>query len=85
MTVAELITELQKLPPEMRVYVRAHESGVDDLEQIEVVGVVRNVNKEDTVGRHEHPDTALWFRVLERRRETEAVSGAVLRSTRNTS
>jgi hypothetical protein len=43
MTVAELIEELQKLPPGWPVYVRGYEYGVDDVVSLTLVQARRDV------------------------------------------
>ena len=56
-TVAEFITELQKLPPEMLVYVEGYESGVNDLVELDIVHIRRNTNlTEYYMGRHSSTD-----------------------------
>lgn len=55
MTVAELITQLSRLPQGWPVYVRGYESGVEDAEEVTPGFFVRDYNdREETwVGRHQ--------------------------------
>lgn len=58
MTVAELIEQLQNLPPDLRVFVSGYEGGVDDLHHLEAVFVKLNANWEHYYGAHEAFDPA---------------------------
>ena len=54
MTAAELIAELQKLPPDAHVVVRGYESGVEEIQGIEEKRVRLNANLGTWYyGRHE--------------------------------
>jgi len=56
MTVKELIKELKKLDPELQVFVRGYEGGVDDVGIREPSNFVLNYNTEDYYGSHEEID-----------------------------
>lgn len=56
MTVAELIAELGKLPPELPVYVEGYEWGLEDMDWVRVVDVARNVLGAAYGGSHAGPD-----------------------------
>jgi len=53
MTVKELITELQKLDPELHVFVRGYEGGVDDVGIREPSNYALDYNTEGYYGSHE--------------------------------
>lgn len=53
MTVAELIHALSAFPPDLPVYVRGYEAGVDDVSSLRDVSVVRDIHSESYYGRHE--------------------------------
>jgi hypothetical protein len=55
MNVQQLIEELQKYPPEMRVIVEGYEGGYSDLEKVCVEPIQLNVHGEDRwyFGRHD--------------------------------
>jgi len=44
MTTSELITELQKQPPDMRVVIGGYEGGVSDVDGAEVISIELNCN-----------------------------------------
>jgi len=52
-TVAELIKNLENLPPEHMVVVRGYEGGVDEVTDLEEARVILDVNKEWSYGAHE--------------------------------
>jgi len=56
MTVKELIKELKKLDPELQVFVRGYEGGVDDVGIREPSNYALNYNTEDYYGSHEQVD-----------------------------
>ena len=53
MKVLELIAQLKKYPPEMRVIVSGYEDGVDDVFGINEVPIKLNQNTEWYYGKHE--------------------------------
>jgi hypothetical protein len=56
-TVAELIEELKLLPQEALVYGRGYEGGLEDIAEVLLVNVVRDVNKKEYWrGKHEYVD-----------------------------
>lgn len=61
MNIQQLIEELQKHPPEMRVIVRGYEGGYDDVEPPELTQIRLNVHAETDwfYGRHEDADHLL--------------------------
>ena len=56
MNVQQLIQELQKHPPEMRVIVKGYEGGYHDLSAPEVTPIRLNVHREWYYGPHEDAD-----------------------------
>lgn len=54
-TVAQLIAELQKLPPDMRVMVRWYEGGYNDCGVPKLVQIKLNQNTEWYYGAHDDP------------------------------
>jgi hypothetical protein len=58
MNVQQLIEELQKHPPEMRVIVKGYEGGYDDLDSPEQRSIRLNVHSPENwyFGRHEDED-----------------------------
>lgn len=58
MTAAELIEQLQKLPPEIRVLVEGYEDGYDDIDEIKHLGVKLNYHEHWYYGAHEKSDDA---------------------------
>jgi hypothetical protein len=52
MKVSELIEKLQKLPPELEVIVNGYEGAFDDVVDINIIHVDKNVNKNWWDGRH---------------------------------
>jgi len=44
MKVKELIEELSNMDPDINVYIQGYEDGLEDLEEIKVVGVLRDLN-----------------------------------------
>jgi hypothetical protein len=53
MTVAELIEQLSELDPNLEVYIRGYEGGLDDVVKYEHVTVCKNYNSEWYYGKHE--------------------------------
>lgn len=47
MNVKELIKQLSEQDPEMRVVVTGYECGYDELEELSIVGIAKNLNKKD--------------------------------------
>jgi hypothetical protein len=60
-TVEQLIKELQKYPPKMRVIVDGYEGGYSDPKPPEVTQIQLNVHNEDECyfGRHDDPDPSI--------------------------
>ena len=58
MTVAELIQQLQRHPPDLRVVVDGYENGYDDLspEQLALITITLNTGKHHWEGRHGDSD-----------------------------
>ncbi len=56
MNVQQLIEELQKHPPEMRVIVQGYEGGYNDMKPPEITSIRLNVHDEDCgyYGRHDN-------------------------------
>lgn len=52
MTVEQLIQALNNYPPNMLVYVRGYEGGVDDVDFIEEIQVERDYYEEEWYGKH---------------------------------
>jgi len=62
MNVQQLIEELQKYPPDMRVIRKGYESGFDDLSELELMEIVVNYNDDGHSwwnGKHAHPSQML--------------------------
>ena len=58
MTVKELIEHLQTLDPDLRVFIKGYEGGVDDKTSIsEPVDITLNVHTEWYYGEHEYTST----------------------------
>ena len=58
MTVKELIEQLQTLDPDLRVFIKGYEGGVDDKTSIsEPVDITLNVHTEWYYGEHEYTST----------------------------
>ncbi len=53
MKVNELIAQLSDLPPDADVVVKGYEGGVDDVVDIHIVMIRRDVNNEWFYGKHE--------------------------------
>jgi len=53
MKVSELIKNLQKLPQELEVIVNGYENGFDDVIEIELKHIDKNINTNWWDGRHE--------------------------------
>jgi hypothetical protein len=56
MTIAELIEKLQKLEPDLQVFVNGYEGGITDLRGASEIFVKLNVNTEHYYGPHEEFD-----------------------------
>ena len=56
MTAEELITQLQKLPPEMPVLVEGYETGFDDIVELIPEQVVRYRHAPEWDGEYQAPD-----------------------------
>jgi hypothetical protein len=54
MNIRELISELQKYDPEMRVVTSGYEGGYNDLGEFQEVKINLNVNNEWYYGRHDN-------------------------------
>jgi hypothetical protein len=55
MTIKELIEHLQTLDPDLRVFIKGYEGGVDDKTSIpEPVDIILNVHSEWYYGEHEY-------------------------------
>jgi len=63
MNVQQLIEELQKYPPEIRVIVDGYEGGYSDLESLKTKQIRLNVRDKDEwrMGRHDDADYPLEF------------------------
>ena len=53
MTAAELILELQKLKPDMRIVIRGYENGYNDILQLRPVKIKLNMNEHWYEGAHD--------------------------------
>jgi hypothetical protein len=53
MKVKDLLALLSQCPPDMDVVVKGYEGGVDDVVEVKVVTIKKNVNAEWYYGRHE--------------------------------
>lgn len=58
MTVEQLISELQKLPPNLTVLVDGYEGGFCDIDSLKTTKVEPNFHSEDYYGPHEETDNA---------------------------
>ncbi|WKZ48895.1 MAG: hypothetical protein QY306_05950 [Anaerolineales bacterium] len=58
MKVDELIARLSELPPDADVVVKGYEGGVDDVVDISLVTIRRDVNVEWFYGKHELDDNS---------------------------
>jgi hypothetical protein len=61
MTVKELIEQLQKLDPELHVFVDGYEGGYDDVAVSEVKEIALNVHSEWYYGKHDNVDDDRFF------------------------
>ena len=61
MNVQQLIEELQKYPPDLRVIRKGYESGFDDLSELELTEIIVDYNDGHSWwnGKHAHPSRAL--------------------------
>lgn len=65
MTVKELISELDKLQPDLKVVVRGYENGFNDVVSIEVRNIVESAKAQWWDGRYQEDDNDVSFRAVE--------------------
>jgi len=56
MTVAELITQLQSLPPDVLVVTEGYEDGYDTIKKVSIIPIEENPKKEWYVGKYTNGD-----------------------------
>lgn len=76
MKIKELIEQLEKLDPELEVFIRGYEGGVDELNKIsDVKDIVLNVNNEWYYGKHEIIEE---YNKSKRFKNVEVIKGIIL-------
>jgi hypothetical protein len=65
MTAAELISELQKLPPNTRIIVRGYEEGYNDILKLIPMKIKLNVHEHWYEGAHEMSDDDIGIDAVE--------------------
>jgi len=72
MKVKDLVAILSKMPPEADVVAKGYEGGVDDVVNVQLVKLKRDVNAEWYYGRHEIKDDGGVQAVFIQREERKA-------------